>query len=58
MDSSPISLYLDLEDGHNASLVVIAKASLAFANAVEELAFIMEPGINVTIEFVSGTQVA
>ncbi len=56
MSSTPISLYLDLEPGHKADLVVVARASLAFAQAIKEAAFFLEPGLEVKIEFESGTE--
>jgi hypothetical protein len=56
MSSQPISLYLDLEPGEQADLVVVANASLAFAAAVKELAYILDPSLDLRIELASGTE--
>jgi len=50
-----LSLYLELEEGQNADLVVIARTSLAFAEAVREIAYIIDPSLEITIDFASGT---
>lgn len=56
MKSIPISLYLDLEEGAVADLEVVARASLAWSNAIKEIAYILDPSIEVRIELKSGTE--
>lgn len=56
MQAGSFSLYLDLEPGETASLEVIAKTSLAFVEAVRELAFILDPSLEIEIALVSGTE--
>lgn len=55
MQATPISLYLDLEEGQKADLEVVARASLAFAATIRQVAAILDPSIEVRIEFASGT---
>jgi hypothetical protein len=50
-----LSLYLDLEEGEHADLVVVARASLALAEIVKETAYIIDPSLEVALEFKSGT---
>lgn len=50
-----INLYLDLEPGELADLEVVAKASLAFAGAVREIAYVLDPSLVVKLEIESGT---
>ena len=52
----PISLYLDLEPGEVADLEAVARASLAFAAALKEAAYILDPSLDVRIGFQSGTE--
>jgi hypothetical protein len=56
MPSAPVSLYLDLDPGEKADLEVVAKASLAFAAAIKELAYLLDPSIEIKIELTSGTE--
>lgn len=56
MTSTPISLYIDLYDGQVADLEVVANAALAFSSAVRDIAFIVDPSIEVRVELASGTQ--
>ena len=51
-----ISLYLDLVPGQKADLEVVARAALAFSAAVKEAAFILHPGMEITLELQSGTE--
>lgn len=50
-----INLYLDLEPGELADLEVVAKASFAFAGAVREIAYVLDPSLVVKLEIESGT---
>lgn len=50
-----ISLYLDLKPGEKADLKVVGRATAAFADLVKEIAFIINPGVEVKLEFDSGT---
>jgi hypothetical protein len=51
-----ISLYLDLKPGQKADFEVVGRTAAAFAEAVKEIAFIIEPGMEVKLEFDSGTE--
>ncbi len=51
-----INLYLDLVEGEFADLEVVAKASLAFAAAVREISYIIDPSLTVKLELESGTE--
>jgi hypothetical protein len=52
----PISLYLQLEENKTADLEVIARASLAFASAIKEVAYIIDPRLEIRVELLSGTE--
>jgi hypothetical protein len=56
MSSAPITLYLDLEPGQVADLEVVARASLAFAAAIKDLAYVIDPSLDLRIELESGTE--
>ena len=56
MTTAPISLYLDLERGQKADLETVARASLAFAAAIRDIAFVLDPSIEIRIELASGTE--
>ena len=51
-----VSLYVSLEPGTRAALEVIARASLEFASLVREIAFVIDPSIEIRIEIESGTR--
>lgn len=51
-----INLYIDLKEGELADLEVVARASLSFANAVREVAYIVDPSLAIKIEIESGTE--
>jgi hypothetical protein len=51
-----ISLYLDLKPGQKADFEVVGRTAAAFAEAVKEIAFVVEPGLEVKLEFDSGTE--
>lgn len=55
MSAQPLSLYLDLEPGQVADLEVVASAALAWAAAIRETAYILDPSIEVRVELASGT---
>jgi hypothetical protein len=52
---TPISLYLDLEDGQTADIEVVARTALAFSAAIKECAYILDPSLEVRVELASGT---
>jgi hypothetical protein len=56
MSSLPISLYLDLEKDERADLEVISRASLAFVEAIKEIAYIIDPSVEIVVEIESGTE--
>jgi hypothetical protein len=51
-----LNLFLDLKPGELADLEVVARASLSFAAAVREIAYIVDPSIVVHLELESGTE--
>lgn len=51
-----LTLYLELEPGQKADLEVVGLAAAAFAEAVKEIAYILEPGLDISLEFDSGTE--
>lgn len=55
-DATPISLYLDLEKGQIADIEVVARAALAWSAAIKEIAYIIDPSVEVKVELVSGTE--
>lgn len=52
---TPISLYIDIADGQVADIEVVARAAIAFSEAIKELIFIFDPSLEVRVEFASGT---
>jgi hypothetical protein len=54
-EQGTISLYLDLKEGEKADLEVVARASLAWAATLREMATILDPFSEVRIELASGT---
>lgn len=55
MAEAPISLYIDLEPGQVADIEVVARAALAFSEAIKEVVYILDPGLEVRVELASGT---
>lgn len=55
MSATPVSLYLDLEEGRVADVEVVAAAAIAFSRAVKELTFVIDPSVEVRLELASGT---
>jgi hypothetical protein len=51
-----ISLYLELKEGEKPDFEVIGLAAAAFAEAVKEIAYILDPGMDVRLEFDSTTE--
>lgn len=54
-DSAPISLYFDVPHNEAVDLAVIARASMAWASLIKELASVTDPGLEITVDFLSGT---
>ena len=54
--AAPVSLYFDLERDNKANLEAVARAASAYANAIQELAYIIDPSIELRIELVNGTE--
>jgi hypothetical protein len=52
----PVSLYIDLKKGEKADLEIVARAALAFAGAIREVAYAVDPSLELRIELVSGTE--
>ncbi|MET4722024.1 hypothetical protein ABIF63_006130 [Bradyrhizobium japonicum] len=53
---TPISLYLELEPKATADLEAVARATLSFAAAVKEVAYVLDPSLEVSLKFASGTE--
>jgi hypothetical protein len=51
-----ISLYIGLEPDTKADFEVVGRAAAAFADVVREIAYILEPGLEIKLEFDSGTE--
>src|ERR1041385_2963429 len=56
MTALPISLYIDLERGQKADLEAVARASLAFAATIRDIAFVLDPSVDIRVELASGTE--
>lgn len=56
METQPLTLYLDLEPGQTADLEVTARAAIAWSKAIKEIAFILAPDADVSIDLRSGTE--
>ena len=56
MLSETISLYIDLQEGQKADLEAVARASLAFADAIREIAGFIDPFSDTRIELISTTE--
>lgn len=46
-----ITLYLDLKPGEKADFEVVGRAAAAFAETVKEIAYLLEPGLEIRLEF-------
>lgn len=55
-DAEPISLYIDLEPEQIADLEVVARAAIAWAEGIKEIAYILDPAAEVRIELASGSE--
>lgn len=51
-----VSLYLELKPGEKPDFEVVGRAAAAFAAAVKEIAYVLDPGMEVRLEFESGTE--
>ena len=49
------TLYFDVPEGHFADLEVVARTSIAWANLVKEVGFIVDPTAEVQVQFVTST---
>lgn len=56
MSSQTLSLYLDLEPGRVADIDTVARAALAYSQAVYDIAYILDPSLDVRVELISGSQ--
>jgi hypothetical protein len=54
--AAPLSLYLDVEKGALADMAAVAKASLAFTELVREVAYLIDPSLEVRIQLKNGTE--
>lgn len=48
-DGVPLRLYLKLEQGHDADVFAVTRATAAFASGVKELAYILDPSLELYI---------
>lgn len=55
MAEAPVSLYFDLEPGQVADLDVVAKAALAWSAAIKELAYVLDPSLEIRVEVANAT---
>lgn len=51
-----IILYLGLDPGEKADFEIVGLAAAAFAEAVKEIAYVQEPGLDIRLEFESGLE--
>jgi hypothetical protein len=51
-----VTLYLGLKEGRRADFEIVGLSAAAFAEAVKEIAYILEPGLEIRLEFDSGTE--
>src|SRR5436305_14673800 len=51
MPQETISFYLDLEPGTKADFEVVGRSAAAFAETVKEIAYLLEPGLEIKLEF-------
>jgi len=51
-----LTLFLDLQPGEKADLSAVARAALAFDAAIKEAAYVIDPSLEVAVEFDSGTE--
>ncbi|HEX5280041.1 MAG TPA: hypothetical protein VFW28_08170 [Micropepsaceae bacterium] len=51
-----LNLYLETESGHKADLDAVARAAEAFVGAIREIAYVLDPGMELRVELVSGTE--
>lgn len=52
----PIALYLDLKAGEDPDLEVVARASISFVAAIREMAFVLDPSLEVRVGLESSTE--
>jgi hypothetical protein len=55
MQQSQISLYFDISEQASPDLEIIANASIAWSRLLKEIAAVVEPDIEIRVEFLSGT---
>jgi hypothetical protein len=51
---APTSIYFGLQQGDTANLEVIAEAAIAWVASIREMAHVIDPGLNVTVEILDG----
>lgn len=51
-----VTLYVGLKEGEKADFEVVGLAAAAFAEAVKEISYILDPSLDIRIEFDSGTE--
>jgi hypothetical protein len=54
-DAAPISLYFEVAEGQSPDLEVIANASIAWSRLVKEIGSVVDPSLELRVEFLSGT---
>src|SRR5689334_10882990 len=53
---TPLSLYIELEEGTKPDIEVVARAALAFGQGIREAAFVIDPSLEVRVQLVSGSE--
>ena len=51
----PLSLYLRLEQGRYADLAVVSRSAIAFAELVQEMAYLLDPSVSVRVEVINAS---
>jgi hypothetical protein len=54
-DQAPISLYLAIADDRAPDLEVVARMALAWNSLIKEVIGVIDPSLNIRVEFLSGT---
>jgi hypothetical protein len=55
MDSAAISLYFDCPHNEGVALDVIARSALAWDGLIKELVSVVDPSLDIQVDFLSGT---
>lgn len=56
MTAAPVSLYFQIDHDKHVDLEVVARTSLALSATIKEIAFVLDPSEQISIEFLNGTE--